>query len=186
MIRRGRIAAHRRCMLAAFAASSLFLVSYVVYHAQAGSRPFTGQGPVRAVYFAILISHVLLAAAIVPLALVTLRAGAARRLRAASADRAMDVPGVDVRVGDRGRDLLDALPALTGVEALGGRRLGGWASCSARWQGRKPLGCGPGLSDSHGVRTRSRTRTRTRSRSRSPEPGARAWSLEPPAYGEAP
>ena len=72
MIRRGRIAAHRRCMLAAFTASSLFLVSYVVYHAQTGSRPFTGQGPVRALYFTILISHVLLAAAIVPLALVTL------------------------------------------------------------------------------------------------------------------
>jgi uncharacterized membrane protein YozB (DUF420 family) len=77
MIRRGRITTHRRCMLAAFAASSLFLVSYVVYHAQAGSRPFTGHGPVRAVYFIILISHVLLAAAIVPLALVTL----ARALR---------------------------------------------------------------------------------------------------------
>lgn len=73
MIRRGRIAAHRRCMLAAFVASSLFLVSYVAYHAQAGSRPFTGQGVVRPIYFAILVSHVLLAAAIVPLALVTLR-----------------------------------------------------------------------------------------------------------------
>ena len=72
MIRGGRITAHRRCMLAAFTASSLFLVSYVVFHAQAGSRPFTGQGPARAVYFAILISHVVLAAAIVPLALVTL------------------------------------------------------------------------------------------------------------------
>ena len=73
MIRRGRIAAHRRCMLAAFVVSSLFLVCYVVYHAQAGSRPFTGHGVVRPIYFAILISHVLLAAAIVPLALVTLR-----------------------------------------------------------------------------------------------------------------
>ena len=75
MIRGGRVTAHRRCMLAAFTASALFLVSYVVYHAQAGSRPFTGQGPVRAVYFAILISHVVLAAAIVPLALVTLTRG---------------------------------------------------------------------------------------------------------------
>jgi uncharacterized membrane protein YozB (DUF420 family) len=73
MVRRGRIAAHRRCMLAAFVASSLFLVSYVVYHAQVGSRPFTGIGAVRPIYFGILISHVLLAAAIVPLALVTLR-----------------------------------------------------------------------------------------------------------------
>jgi len=73
MIRRGRVDAHRRCMLAAFVASALFLVSYVVYHAHAGSRPFAGHGPVRAIYFAILITHVLLAAAIVPLALVTLR-----------------------------------------------------------------------------------------------------------------
>jgi uncharacterized membrane protein YozB (DUF420 family) len=72
-IRRGRIDAHRRCMLAAFTASCLFLVSYVVYHAQAGSRPFTGQGLARSVYFAILVTHVLLAAAILPLALVTLR-----------------------------------------------------------------------------------------------------------------
>ena len=72
-IRRGRIDAHRRCMLAAFTASCLFLVSYVVYHAQAGSRPFTGQRHARSVYFAILITHVVLAAAIVPLALVTLR-----------------------------------------------------------------------------------------------------------------
>ena len=72
-IRRGRVDAHRRCMLAAFTASCLFLVSYVVYHAQAGSRPFTGQGLARSVYFAILITHVVLAAAIVPLALVTLR-----------------------------------------------------------------------------------------------------------------
>jgi uncharacterized membrane protein YozB (DUF420 family) len=72
MIRRRRVAAHRRCMLSAFVASSLFLVSYVVYHAQAGSRPFTGEGAVRSIYFAILISHVLLAALIVPLALVTL------------------------------------------------------------------------------------------------------------------
>ena len=71
-IRRGRIDAHRRCMLAAFTASCLFLVSYVVYHAQAGSRPFMGQGLARGVYFAILITHVVLAAAIVPLALVTL------------------------------------------------------------------------------------------------------------------
>jgi uncharacterized membrane protein YozB (DUF420 family) len=71
-IRRGRMARHRAAMIAACAASTLFLVSYVVYHAQAGSRPFTGTGPVRIVYFAILISHVILAAAILPLALVTL------------------------------------------------------------------------------------------------------------------
>jgi uncharacterized membrane protein YozB (DUF420 family) len=75
MIRRRRITAHRTCMLAAFGTSTLFLISYVLYHLQAGSRPFTGQGPIRFVYFAILVSHVLLAGAILPLALVTLRRG---------------------------------------------------------------------------------------------------------------
>lgn len=74
-IRRKRIAAHRACMIAAFVASALFLISYVVYHAHVGSRPFPGHGAVRVIYFAILITHVVLAATIVPLALVTLRRG---------------------------------------------------------------------------------------------------------------
>jgi uncharacterized membrane protein YozB (DUF420 family) len=72
LIRLGRREQHRRVMLAAFATSALFLVSYVVYHANAGSRPFAGQGAIRGVYFTILISHVVLAAAILPMALVTL------------------------------------------------------------------------------------------------------------------
>ncbi len=71
-IRRRRIAVHRACMLGAFSVSVLFLVSYVVYHALAGSRPFTGQGWIRPVYFAVLISHVVLAAAMVPFVLTTL------------------------------------------------------------------------------------------------------------------
>lgn len=71
LVRRGRRDLHKRCMLAALATSSLFLVSYVVYHWNAGSRPFTGTGPIRTLYFAILITHVVLAAAILPLALVT-------------------------------------------------------------------------------------------------------------------
>jgi uncharacterized membrane protein YozB (DUF420 family) len=70
-IRRRRIAAHRACMIAALVCSALFLVSYVVYHAQAGSRPFTGTGALRVIYFAVLIPHVLLAAAIVPLVGIT-------------------------------------------------------------------------------------------------------------------
>jgi uncharacterized membrane protein YozB (DUF420 family) len=78
LIRRGRINAHRRCMLGAFATSCVFLACYVVYHAQAGSRPFTGQGAVRVLYFAILITHVILAAGIVPLALMTLVRGLRR------------------------------------------------------------------------------------------------------------
>ncbi len=77
-IRRGRIDLHRRCMLAAFATSALFLASYLAYHAQVGSRPFTGEGPVRIVYFTVLVSHIVLAAAILPLAIVTLRRGLRR------------------------------------------------------------------------------------------------------------
>ena len=69
------IPAHRRCMISAFATSSLFLVSYVVYHAQAGSKPFQGTGVMRTIYFSILIPHVLLAAVVLPLAIITLRRG---------------------------------------------------------------------------------------------------------------
>lgn len=78
LIRAGRIQAHRNTMLAAFATSALFLTSYVVYHAQVGSRPFTGTGVLRTIYFAILIPHVILAAAVLPLAIVTLRRGLRR------------------------------------------------------------------------------------------------------------
>lgn len=78
LIQQRRIEAHRRMMLAAFAASSLFLISYVVYHANAGSRPYHGTGWLRTLYFSILIPHVVLAAAVVPLALVTLRRGLRR------------------------------------------------------------------------------------------------------------
>lgn len=72
LIRTGRVAQHRACMLAAFGASTLFLASYVVYHLEVGSVPFTREGPIRVVYFAVLISHVVLAALIPPLAIVTL------------------------------------------------------------------------------------------------------------------
>jgi len=71
-IRRREIAAHRACMLAAFVVSILFLTSYLVYHAQVGSVRFPGTGTVRAVYFAILISHTILAALVPFLAICTL------------------------------------------------------------------------------------------------------------------
>ncbi len=77
-IRRGDRIRHRAFMLGALACSTAFLTSYVIYHANAGSRPFPGQGPIRLVYFLILITHVVLAAVIVPLALTT----AVRGLRA--------------------------------------------------------------------------------------------------------
>ena len=75
LIRRGRREPHKRCMLAALTTSALFLVSYVIYHANTGSRPFPGQGVIRVVYFAILVTHVILAAAILPLALTTAARG---------------------------------------------------------------------------------------------------------------
>jgi uncharacterized membrane protein YozB (DUF420 family) len=74
-IRTGRREMHKRCMLGALTASALFLTSYVIYHAQSGSRPFTGEGASRIVYFSILVTHVVLAAAILPLALVTTARG---------------------------------------------------------------------------------------------------------------
>ena len=75
LIRAGRIDQHRRVMLAAFVTSSLFLISYLVYHAQVGSVRFTRQGFVRPLYFTILVTHVTLAAAVLPLAIITLSRG---------------------------------------------------------------------------------------------------------------
>lgn len=74
-IRAGRRDLHRKWMLAAFVASSLFLISYLVYHAQVGSVPFTRQGFVRPVYFTILITHITLAALVPVMAIVTLTLG---------------------------------------------------------------------------------------------------------------
>jgi uncharacterized membrane protein YozB (DUF420 family) len=71
-IRRREIARHKMSMIAAFVCSCLFLTSYLTYHYHVGSVPFTGQGWIRPVYFTILITHIILAAAIVPLALITL------------------------------------------------------------------------------------------------------------------
>jgi putative membrane protein len=79
-IRRRQVTAHLTCMLTAFGVSTLFLISYVIYHYYAGSRPFTGPGWIRPVYFALLISHILLAAAIVPLALTTIYRGLTLKL----------------------------------------------------------------------------------------------------------
>lgn len=75
LIRSRRIEQHRKVMIAAFAASALFLVCYVVYHAQVGSVPFPRHGFVRPLYFFILITHVTLAFAVPPLAIITLTRG---------------------------------------------------------------------------------------------------------------
>jgi uncharacterized membrane protein YozB (DUF420 family) len=75
LIRRGQMARHRAFMIAACCTSVLFLISYLAYHAQVGSVRFTKQGPIRAVYFTILLTHTVLAAAILPMVIVTLSRG---------------------------------------------------------------------------------------------------------------
>lgn len=75
LIRRKQIQTHRKVMIAAFSTSCLFLVSYLVYHAQIGSRRFEGTGTIRTVYLTILGTHTVLAAAVPILAIVTLRRG---------------------------------------------------------------------------------------------------------------
>ncbi len=81
-IRSNNRQAHRACMLAALACSTLFLVSYLAYHYQVGSVRFKGVGWIRPVYFTVLLSHTVLAAVVVPLALITLSRGLRRRFDA--------------------------------------------------------------------------------------------------------
>jgi uncharacterized membrane protein YozB (DUF420 family) len=73
-IKRGREEAHKRMMLAAFATSTLFLISYLYYHLvlRAGVTRFQGQGVARPLYFTLLISHTILAVVVVPFILITL------------------------------------------------------------------------------------------------------------------
>ena len=71
LIRRGERAKHRATMIAALVVSAMFLTSYVVYHLQVGSVPFQGRGWIRVIYFAVLIPHIILAIAIVPMVIMT-------------------------------------------------------------------------------------------------------------------
>jgi uncharacterized membrane protein YozB (DUF420 family) len=82
LIRNKKISLHRACMIAAFCCSSVFLVFYLYFHAHAGVIRFSGQGWIRPVYFTILISHTILAVVIVPLVLITLSRGLAKRFDA--------------------------------------------------------------------------------------------------------
>lgn len=75
LIRRGRKRAHKRVMISAFCVSCLFLISYLIYHFQAGTVRFQGTGPIRTAYLTILATHTVLAAAVPPLAVVTLVQG---------------------------------------------------------------------------------------------------------------
>jgi uncharacterized membrane protein YozB (DUF420 family) len=79
LILRRKVDAHRRAMLSAFGCSIVFLVSYLVYHFEVGSVKFQGTGTVRTVYFAVLLTHTVLAAAVPFLAAITLSRALARR-----------------------------------------------------------------------------------------------------------
>ena len=81
LIKSGRRDQHRAVMLAAFASSAVFLVCYLVYHAQVGSVPFTRQGFVRPLYFTILLTHVVLAAVVLPMIILTVTRGLKGRFR---------------------------------------------------------------------------------------------------------
>lgn len=82
LIKAGRKQQHKKTMLAAFITSVVFLISYLIYHAQIGSKPFGHEGQtIRTVYIAILLSHTILAAAVPFLAVVTLRRGLRNDLR---------------------------------------------------------------------------------------------------------
>ena len=109
MIALGRMAAHRACMIAAVAASALFLACYVYFHLHVGDIHFLGQGVWRTVYFAILIPHVILAIVIVPLVIVTLIRGLRARY---DRHRALDVAAVDVRERYWRARILHAVPVV--------------------------------------------------------------------------
>lgn len=79
LIRQGKREAHRKVMLAAFTVSAIFLTSYLIYHFQVGSVKFTKEGPIRTVYFAILLSHTILAAFVGVMAPITLWRGLQKR-----------------------------------------------------------------------------------------------------------
>jgi uncharacterized membrane protein YozB (DUF420 family) len=72
MIRKKNIAAHRACMLTALGCSVLFLVGYLTYHFQVGTTHYQGEGVLRPIYFTVLLTHTVLAVAIVPMVIITL------------------------------------------------------------------------------------------------------------------
>lgn len=74
-IKQKNITLHKRFILAAFATTTLFLISYLTYHSLTESTPFGGEGLIKYVYYFVLLSHILLSAVIVPLALITVTRG---------------------------------------------------------------------------------------------------------------
>ena len=110
LIRRKRVEAHKRMMLSAFGVSVVFLVCYLIYHGYAGSKPFPGTGLIRPVYFSILISHIILAAAVPVLAAVTIYRGLKGQWDKHRQNRPHYVSDLALRIRHGSYDLSDALP----------------------------------------------------------------------------
>ena len=110
-IRRKKVIAHKTCMATAFVVSSLFLVTYLIHHYRVGAVPFAGEGWLRAVYFSVLIPHVVLAALVVPLALTTIYHGVISRFDKHRPNRQVDTSNMAIRVGKRCPGVLDAVLA---------------------------------------------------------------------------
>ena len=115
MIRSKRVQAHKACMLAATATSTVFLISYVDYHLHAGVLHFPGTGVARYAYLTMLTSHTILAIAIVPMVIISLVPRAQGKVCRSQAHRALDVAHVGLCVRDRRAGLFLALPGLRGA-----------------------------------------------------------------------
>ena len=109
LIRQRKIEAHKTACSPPSAVSALFLVCYLVYHYHAGSKAFPGQGWIRPLYFTILISHIILAFFIVPLALRTLYPRVEETFFRAPPHRENHLPYLDVCLRNRSPHLFDAL-----------------------------------------------------------------------------
>jgi len=117
-IKRGRMAAHRGVMITALISSALFLTSYLYYHYHVGSVHFQGQGWSRPVYFTILISHTILAIAIVPLVIITLSRALRERFDRHPQNCPLDISLVALCFGHGCRNLRDALSLVRSMNAL--------------------------------------------------------------------
>ena len=116
LIKTGRERAHKAVMVLAISTSTLFLISYLYYHAHIGSYHFRGHGWARPLYFTILTTHTILAAVIVPLVIITVTRAWRGQLRPPPCNRPLDVPALAVRLHHRRSRLFHALQDLRQLE----------------------------------------------------------------------
>ncbi len=147
-------------MLSAFATSALFLTSYLIYHANVGSRPFPGQGPIRIIYLTILLTHIVLAAAILPMALITLNHALRSTVHTSRPHRPLDAADLALRLGHGRHRVFDAVSdSLVARKYL---KIHCLAYCSIRFEARKgQMGTGRGIRRCDGITRCSMTPVRT-------------------------